>query len=231
MKILFVADVHLEFGSPISLEPYWDKETLLILGGDIGVYTKYAEMRDWIVASKGKFLDTIYYPGNHEYYFSTVNDIPKEQGRFYRYGDIEVVAGTAWSSPSNVRGLNDFHAIKGMTPSIMWRLNKEWEKFLCTRLAETDAKQVVVATHFAPDVCLVDERYKGSSSNSYFFSDNLSRMFNNNVPGLEKVSHWFYGHTHGTYKEQDVGHIKTIRQSIGYPKERPSNIKLNIVEV
>lgn len=68
MKILILSDIHLEFGYFFIPEVENEKETIVVLAGDIGLIKKDYTYRDFINNTCDRFKNVIWTIGNHEYY-------------------------------------------------------------------------------------------------------------------------------------------------------------------
>ena len=73
MKLRIVSDIHLEFEEYFIEEHPDDKDTTLILAGDIGVGTEVPF--DFIQNYAGQFKNIVYVLGNHEFYHNVVEDV------------------------------------------------------------------------------------------------------------------------------------------------------------
>jgi len=68
MKILILSDLHLEFGYFFIPEVENEKETVVVLAGDIGLVKKEHTYRDFIKNTCDRFKNVIWILGNHEFY-------------------------------------------------------------------------------------------------------------------------------------------------------------------
>lgn len=68
MKIRLFSDLHLEFGGFDIPSLPDDKDTLLLLAGDIAIGKKKHTYLDFLADAVDQFRKIIYIPGNHEYY-------------------------------------------------------------------------------------------------------------------------------------------------------------------
>ena len=69
-KIKLISDLHLEFSSGQMSMPKTDddKDTILILAGDIGLASKPLTYVEWVEDMSMRFREIIYVLGNHEFY-------------------------------------------------------------------------------------------------------------------------------------------------------------------
>jgi predicted phosphodiesterase len=68
MKILILSDLHIEFGYFFIPELENEKETVVVLAGDIGLVKKEYTYRDFIADTCDRFKKVIWVMGNHEFY-------------------------------------------------------------------------------------------------------------------------------------------------------------------
>lgn len=68
MKLRILSDLHIEFHPFVIPSLAQDKETVLILAGDIGVVHRRSELQSFLEAAAAQFRAVFYVPGNHEYY-------------------------------------------------------------------------------------------------------------------------------------------------------------------
>ena len=68
MKILILSDLHLEFGYFFIPKVENEKETIVVLAGDIGLVKKEHTYRDFINNTCDRFKNVIWIMGNHEFY-------------------------------------------------------------------------------------------------------------------------------------------------------------------
>ncbi len=68
MKLKLYSDLHLEFGNFVPPEDKDDKDTVLLLAGDVGVGKKEYTYKSFLRYATDQFRAVVYVPGNHEYY-------------------------------------------------------------------------------------------------------------------------------------------------------------------
>ena len=138
MLIRYMSDVHLEFGwmNIMSLEE--DKDTVLVLAGDIGVVSqpdRLDQLGRFLVDASVRFRAIIYIAGNHEFYHSDLfktRDLIRQ--KIERLGltnvfflenetkiidDVAFIAATLWTNYDNdpvkavlaTQAMNDFRLI------------------------------------------------------------------------------------------------------------------------
>lgn len=173
---------------------------VLCIVGDVGntkrAYQDVLDLKDMFAL--GGERNTIYVPGNHEYFGGSIaegratqNDVLRsEPNLMVLDNQVGVVNGqrflgsTLWYSQPNYTMWSDFEYINS------WYLNNREEfytarNFLDENLQEGD----VVLTHMLPSWRCVAPRY-GSDPNNQFFVNNVEPLFD------RKPKLWCHGHTH-----------------------------------
>ncbi|WP_246001421.1 metallophosphoesterase [Mucilaginibacter gracilis] len=132
MILQYCSDLHLEFPQNeayIKATPIKPIGDILILAGDVTLFTRIDKQKDFFDYISDHFEATYWIPGNHEYYQS---DISNRSGSFEekirsnvslinnvvkKIGAHQLLFSTLWSSISLLngwrieRGLNDFYQI------------------------------------------------------------------------------------------------------------------------
>lgn len=72
MLMRFFSDLHLEFGEWVPPALDTDKETVLVLAGDIAIASKSSTYQKFIETVTQQFRHVIYIMGNHEHYHGSV---------------------------------------------------------------------------------------------------------------------------------------------------------------
>lgn len=124
MKIRILSDLHLEFGTLTVPETDDDKDTILILAGDIGIASKQYTYVEWVEDMSMRFKEVIYIMGNHEHYHGkypttkqkllegladcpNVHVMEKEVKVFE---DVAFICATLWTNMDNMDALTMFDA-------------------------------------------------------------------------------------------------------------------------
>lgn len=123
MKILILSDLHLEFGDFFIPEGENEKETAIVLAGDIGLVKKPYTYNDFIANTCDRFKKVIWILGNHEYYgtnFPTAlakvwnatrnhENLEVVEKETVVVDDVAFVCATLWTSMdnNNIMTMND----------------------------------------------------------------------------------------------------------------------------
>jgi len=232
MKLRIVSDIHLEFeGYTIDKAPD-DKETILILAGDIGVGTTDPEC--FILGCLTQFKHVVYVLGNHEFYHHEVEKV-REFWKDHGLANLTVlddteafidgvrfIGGTLWTdfnkndwfTKQRAKScMPDFRCVKyekvRMLTDNTVTMHNITKNFIMNKLMDGyDGKTVVVTHHMPHNVC-VHEKYKGDSLNGAFVTD-LNDLFEYDM------DLWVHGHTHEIVDEV-VNNTRIVCNPLGYP--------------
>ncbi|MFA5975183.1 MAG: metallophosphoesterase [Elusimicrobiota bacterium] len=235
MRLLFLADLHLEFApftSPV------ERADVIVLAGDIHVGAKGIQ---WAQETFGE-TPVIYIAGNHEYYRQSYpdhldkmreaakgtnvlfleNDSTEIGGvtflgctlwtDFNLYGDVKRAMSEAETS------MNDYHVIQlGLTgrrlqPEDTLSPHKKSVQWLKKTLKTQVGKPVVVVTHHAPSLQSVAGQYKRDLVSAAFASP-LDRLV-----AASKAKLWLHGHVHHAC-DYPIGNTRVLCNPRGYPNE------------
>ncbi|MDP3857299.1 MAG: metallophosphoesterase [Stagnimonas sp.] len=239
IKIRYLSDLHLEFGSGVS-HPKRGKEDVVVLAGDISVGTKGIHWAQRVFAP----TPVIYVLGNHEYYGENFDGLivkAKEKARDSNVhvleNDAVVVQGyrflgcTLWSDfdilgpERRAEGmeaaqqlLNDYLRIRqgpnGKTRTVLPEETRARHlvsrQWLHDSIAAS-AEPVIVVTHHGPIIEASAPQYRGSLLSGAFTSDLRSLI-------KPPVRLWFYGHTH--HNEDGVwNQVRVLANQRGYAQD------------
>ena len=211
-KLRIMSDLHLEFGRLVVPELPEDKETILILAGDIHV-GDYATT--FIDAMAMRFQDVIYVLGNHEFYHNDMEDIRLFWRRYMKYNhnlhvldpgiyvndaqNLRIIGATLWTEtqdPAMQNYLNDYAVIQRehrvLTVQDTRNLFLDDLDYITARLAEPFDGTTIVVTHHAPVQKCVAPNWVGHVMNPCFHS-NLDDLIEAN-----DIELWVHGHMHQT---------------------------------
>ena len=235
MIVQYCSDLHLEFRDN---QRYLQKHPLpvigdvLILAGDIGLFSRMDDYEEFFNYISGSFELTYWLPGNHEYYHSDINKrsgFLKENIRSnlllvnnctIEHGDTRFLFSTLWSRISPVNewqiqnSLSDFRVIQwkgGRLPvSAFNDLHDECVKFLSGELKRNWTGKTIVATHHVPTFDHYPVQYKGDILNEAFATE-LSPLIEQTEP-----DYWIYGHHHTNVQAFKIGATEMLTNQLGY---------------
>jgi predicted phosphodiesterase len=232
MKIRLMSDLHLEFGN-YKIPPLSDdKNTVLVLAGDINVGRRGI---DWICTYANSFKAIVYVLGNHEFYDNDVVEVIRFWKRrdlfpsnvyflhndFKHIGNVTFIGTTLWTDFKNGnwfemqlagRNINDFSLStyngSKYTPQVHLELHQGARRFLTNALESTTGRRVVI-THFLPSWSAITDQFIGQPFNSYFAA-NMDDLINKHQPDL-----WLFGHTHDSVDKM-LGSTRIVCNPRGY---------------
>jgi len=237
------SDIHLEFGAYEVPTLDTDKETILLLAGDIHVKTGIIK-KDWIKNLSERFHDIVYILGNHEHYRSSIdvtankiklalselgmtnvhvldNDVFKIPGH-----QIKIVGGTCWT---------DFN--KGH-PVTMWTAQTKMSDYKYIRHNQHSRKlhpNVIIGEHLKFKTFLIEELKKDPDYQVIVMTHHAphslstSKIYDNDyhdngayhsdlseiILDYHEIKYWFHGHMHNS-SNYDIGQCKVICNPRGY---------------
>lgn len=147
--IRILSDTHLEFSNGYMDMPKTDddKDTILVLAGDIGIASKKHTYQEWIEDMSMQFKEVIYIMGNHEHYkgnFPTTKikllealaDCPNVhilEKESIVFDGVAFICATLWTSMDNMDALLMYDAALRMNDYICTRtgpINEPWKRKL-----------------------------------------------------------------------------------------------------
>ena len=213
-----------------------DKETTLILAGDIGSMHKPKCLEAFIDHVARRFKHVLYVPGNHEGYGGQMDTMPVEIKKmcgkhgnvFFNDKLLMVLEGvtfagcTLWtdmnrSDPKTLYHaggmMNDFRLIESVAgkrfqPIDHLALHVDHREFL-----EQSWEADVIFTHHLPSFKSVNPKYEGDLLNGAYASDLDELVLK------KKPKYWFHGHTHDPVRYK-IGDTQIICNPKGYLGER-----------
>lgn len=222
MKLRIASDIHTEFfgedeigiWSEIILPPLDDdKNTVLILAGDIGSMKHKECLVNFLDAVVPRFKTVLYIPGNHEYYGGNLLTTPdvireltgKHKNLFFTNmgGCVEenkkIHMHTLWTdfdggNPQSMfeagERMNDYRLIRNggrlLQPADTYNLHKAHIENLQGNLSSGD----IVVSHHSPSLRSIPPEYLTDRVNGAYHS-NLHDLISDKKPAL-----WVHGHTH-----------------------------------
>ena len=235
MRIHILSDLHLEFA---PFDPPETNADVVLLAGDIHTGLHGVEWAATAFAGR----PVLYISGNHEFYGRNAPDLIgklRERGRELGVtvlsdeqiviGGVRFLCATLWTDfalhgDSNVgmiaagEQMLDYRKIR-LSPTyrklrpqdtLLWHhVSRKW---LEARLAEPCDLPTIIATHHAPSLQSIPER---------FLQQDLSAAFASNLDPLVSTSgavFWIHGHTHHNI-DYMIGGTRVISNQRGYLHE------------
>lgn len=246
--IQYVSDLHLEFPENrnwLGNNPIIPKADILILAGDICLFKKMEDIYPFLDIWRTQFKTIYWIPGNHEYYYSDINDKPfsfKENvadmdnvflcnNIVEQIGEYQLILSTLWSALDEryyndiVMGISDFRVIKDLystlTPFEYNHIHNKSLEFIKTAL--NNSTNNVVVTHHVPTFeNTLSREYIGSPINSVFTTELKELIQNSNI------KYWIYGHNHNNVKDFKIGNTTLLTNQLGYVHhDEQKKFKLN----
>jgi predicted phosphohydrolase len=222
-----------------------DKETVLILAGDIGTWK---QATSWMIDIKEQFAHIVYVAGNHEYYGQEVALMQRHtRQRFKEHDNLHylendslelddcvIVGATLWTDigdydPEAIvicgKYMNDYKCINIGTPEDKRLLHPNdtiaihKQSLACfERVIESATKPVVIITHHAPSFGTVTDEDIGP------FDDRIQCAYATNLydwlnERKHKVAVWCHGHTHKSMIYSLAG-VPVLTNAKGYHNEK-----------
>lgn len=238
IKLQYASDLHLEFpenSAFLKTNPIKPMGDVLVLAGDIVLFTEMEKYSDFFSYLSDNFQTTYWIPGNHEYYHS---DAFKRTGILHEtiksnvflvnntvaiHDDVKLVFSTLWSniSPSNQwqieSCLSDFHVIRfngsRLSTARFNQLHNESLVFIKQELSKDPIFKTVVVSHHVPTFMNYPPKYKGDALNDAFGVE-LFDIIENLQPDV-----WIYGHSHSNVTNFNIGKTKLLTNQLGYVRD------------
>lgn len=242
--IRLVSDLHLEFEN-YEVEPMpEDKDTILCLPGDIGLF-KHKSFEDWLRRLCPRFHAVLHTPGNHEYYGSSMtnahgkfvnimHNVPNFHSlnrEMFTTHDILFVGATLWTNFRNGDPLKMMDAEAMMTDYRKIRIGPSHKPWLRKLRAQDTLYENIKARDFLTAV-FEDEKYTydkivvmthhGPSYQSvpYCFKDSgCNDAYVNDLDDFiweHQPTFFFHGHTHSSL-DYKIGETRIVTNPKGYP--------------
>jgi hypothetical protein len=240
VKIKVWSDLHLEFRDylfdHIHLPRETDKDTILLLSGDISVGTTAIP---FVTEMCKHFKHVLMVAGNHEFYY---NDVVKVNDAWadweaaegptnfhYLYNDwrmidgVRFLGGTMWTSFNNADPMVMLGATQRMadylhieyaggklTPTLVLAEHLKFMGFLRAELDKQFDGKTVVLTHHSPGT-IIKRKNRAVQSTDYCYFAELEHM----IGMADKVALWTHGHTHQSYNYL-INNTRVICNPYGY---------------
>lgn len=212
MKIGIFSDLHLEFAS-WNFTP--EADVFYLNAGDTHPYWHYRD----VFHSRFRNGSEYHVYGNHDFYGDSFKEA-KEYGimepLWIDGGRLKIVGATLWTDVRPDEWMDfcfymmDYRQISNMTYDAYIDTHTSHKKYLL----ESNADIWVV--HHGPSFRSMNDMYRGSSGNQYFYSN-----MDEEILGLRKPPKLIvHGHTHKPC-DYMLGETRVICHPRGYPGESP----------
>jgi predicted phosphodiesterase len=214
MKFALLSDIHADH-APIdifTLDLPHDLD-LIIVAGDL--HTNDVR-RQIILRELGLYAETLFIPGNHDYWGPTPAKVPTAE---ITIKGIKVSAATLWTTMTQEQwvlyklGMNDYRYMYASNgpweyPNYM-KAHDEQRKFLLESGAD------IIVSHHAPSWKSIAPQYHGDALNFAYVNE-----FDHIIQNLPyKPKFWFHGHVHNSF-DYMIGDTRVVCHPRGYPHER-----------
>ena len=235
MQIQFCSDLHLEFrrnNNYLKNHPLVPKANILILAGDILPFTLLDRPCSFFDDVSKSFEQVFWIPGNHEYYYSDINNFKSTfhkkirdnvfllNNQQVKINDVNFIFSTMWSriSESNrfniQRCLSDFHFIHNNNKKLLAddfnQLHQTDFEFIQNCIRNNKDEKNVVVTHHVPTLMNYPEEYKNSPINEAFAVELFDFINDSNI------NYWIYGHHHCNIPAFKIGNTTLLTNQLGY---------------
>jgi DNA repair exonuclease SbcCD nuclease subunit len=231
-KLQIVSDLHLEFGSTVTIDKH---APYLALLGDIGLPFQ-PHYTEFLKEQSEQFDHVFVILGNHEYYgshtankvvakvqsicafFSNVTLLDRDS---YALSDKTILVGcTLWSHIDSLpHGFNDFNKIhvtgherkQNLTVNVYNEWHQRDLQYMIRTLEENKDKDVIVLTHHAPS-----HEMQGKYRNSPYcsaFATSLDKMIQ------KPIVAWASGHIHSNV-DTLINGVRSVSNCKGYKNEQ-----------
>ncbi len=216
-----------------------DKNTIVLLAGDIHVGTNAVE---WIEYIAGRYKAVCYILGNHEFYHHSFEDLPGEvedllddtcpDNVYFLNNGSETIEGTRvigttlWSDFNGFDRksmataeyqMNDFELIRNKYGSLKpLDIVDEFEEniaFLHSELSKQHSGPTVVMTHHLPSFEFISEEFRHLKDLNGAYASDLSDIYTK-----YDIDLWVFGHSHQALIQR-VHNCLFISNARGYPDE------------
>ena len=235
LTIQYCSDLHLEFDRNrkwIAKYPLEVVGDILLLGGDIMVFTQMEQHSDFLDFVSNNYKAAYWIPGNHEYYHSNIAQRSGTLHEAVRHnvflvnnttvsiGNADLICSTLWShiNPINelqiTRAMSDFHVIDSengkLTVDEYNRLHELAKQYVEQAVVSSTATHKIVLTHHVPTLMNYPEKYKGDVLNEAFATEMHDFIERSGI------DYWLYGHTHCNTPDFKIGNTHMLTNQLGY---------------
>ena len=248
--VRLLSDLHQEF-----LKTFWeipplpnDKDTILILAGDIGLATKVSTYVDFLTHCSEQFGEVIYLLGNHEHYkgnFPRSKQKIKEALYFLEnvnvvdedvidVGDTVFICATMWTSmrqghPEVVfkaeNMMNEYHCVRTGPESEPWKRKLRASDTMNAHQRQINFIFDQIQHYKRSDKKIVVVSHHGCSAKSVPWEYKTSMINDAYVEELfepiteAEPDYWFHGHNHSK-SDYMINKTRVLCNPKGYPDEK-----------
>ena len=255
MKFRVFSDIHNEFFNYEEMfykieEMEEDKDSTLILAGDICLLSDFSFFKPFFDRVSKQFKNVFYIGGNHEWYHGDIStmkveDVASQYDNIFtkelilEEEKIVIIGDTLWSDfqeenplvmeESRLR-MNDFYLIKKdkqkFLPFDAFSLHTKMKSRIFEQVDRYSEKgyKVVVVTHHQPSYQSIIPMHKGDILNGAYCSDLDEEI------KTHKIDYWIAGHVH-TAMDYNIGETKVIVNPVGYPTQETGYDKFKSFEI
>lgn len=241
MRIQLLSDIHIECHQDNGASFIDELRSIdhgsvdvLVLAGDIH---HSAQLEPFIAQLLSLYRNIIFVPGNHEYYYSTVEKSTKNFNRLSIHPNLHVLnPGSVTIGGQRFIGATMWYPGTPMVDS----QKHTWPDFLCTKDLKRNITQMarrdqmfldenmlptdVVITHMVPLASVNDPRYMNDPCNDFFVIDQ-SKLISEHSPKL-----WLHGHTHYANRTVLPNGTIIVNNAFGYPTSPVAGFSLECYE-
>ncbi len=235
MKFQYCSDLHVEFRENkkfLKNNPLKPIGEVLLLAGDILVYTEIEKNMDFFKYLSDNFRKTYWVPGNHEYYQSNIAErsgsfeekilpnVVLTNNKVYWEGNTKLILSTLWSKISDHNSgmieynMHDFRVIRHngwkLSSNVYNEYHKGCLKFVSEELFKDDNENSVVVTHHIPTYLNYPAKFRNDILNEAFAVElrDLIEMYG--------PKYWIFGHHHQKIQDFAIGKTKLLNNQLGY---------------
>lgn len=243
MYLRFLNDMHNECGECTVHHLDTDKDTILLLAGDI--YDR-KRLMPWLHKLAPRFKHIVMVRGNHDYWNGSMEQVEASQQDYKKQHKLDNVhllncdhvmidglifyGGTMWTDYNkqdpitrmSFKVMKDYDKIrvanygKRFTPDHGYHLHLKFKSGLKALLEDESlsTRPVFVISHHAPcHLSIADKYLHETVTNGFYVSDLSSMMLDD-----PRIVLWHHGHLHNV-SDYMLGATRIICNPIGYPGE------------
>ena len=259
MKIRVFSDIHLEWGPFVIPEREEDKNTVLVLAGDIGKAVVVERIKDFIESASSRFKNVVYIMGNHEHYdfkfdntYKEIKSVLQEFDNVYFLekeaviiDDVKFICASLWTDFDGDRymtklecqfGMNDYACIGFPEEEIGYRVLTPDDVLEDHYKAKDFIIHSLANTPSGMKKVVVTHHAPSSKSiDPIFFGDRRNGAYVSNLEPIMyeyKPNLWIHGHTHSNM-DYTIDETRVFCNPRGYFKyeENPKFRLDSVIEI